>query len=714
MRIGNAVNRPARRLAAVALLLASAGCTDSAVDAPQTSGSATVAVTLEFAASSFAGGPRSAYFRTDRIETRFSDGRATRDQRQVRFTPEATATHLPMSVRLRRPTETLQLDVAVRLGPDAVFRGSTPVTLRTGRTTTVSVDLEPVVAGVVGPESLPVLTAYGDTLTINGAAVFVTGDTIDASAASWTSLDPDVAAIEDVRRLVARSDGTARLVARFEYFEDTVTARVSAEVAAVTVSPDDESIPVGTTRQYSAQPVDRRGNPIFGRTISWSSSDPSVLAVDGSGLAHAVGVGHARVIATVEPATGDASANAVPGPPQTRDLAVTLDTPTTATFDAGVFPNGGSTDTWFEWGPVSTNAPSSLTLKRNIGAGLLRVPVSTTVHGLLPATSYSVRIVATNAAGRDESETVFFTTGRVGPTVETLPVTGLVPPSVTLNGTASANGSGTTVWFEWGADSTKATNATPPQTIDGFGVTEITAVVPSGPTGTTQYYRIVARNEAGTSRGAFLSWNTNPPQPPAVPSVTTLDATSTMTTAQLYGSVNPNGWPTDAWFEWSEDAGLSSASVTPLTSVGSGTDALPYSAALSGLMPNRTYYYRAAAASRWGSVGGAILDFTIPPDLHVPPPVAITEPATSVGDVKADLNGTANPNGSASRAWFEYGTDATLSVFTSTTKQAVGSGTADVSFSLTVTGLPVQPLFYRAVVSNAGGTTRGAIVEIRR
>jgi hypothetical protein len=333
--------------------------------------------------------------------------------------------------------------------------------------------------------------------------------------------------------------------------------------------------------------------------------------VDQTGMARAVGVGNARIIATVSAKDGEATASGAPGPPLTEDLTVTLgSSPITAVFGAGVYPNGGRTDTWFEWAPVSTAAQLSLTLTRDIGAGLLRVPVGTTVQGLLPATTYEVRVVAMNSAGRHQSEAVFFTTGLAPPSVKTLPASGPTPPFVTVNGIANANGSPGTVWFEWGADSTAATNTTTPRSISGAASNAVIASVPSGPVGSTWYYRIVASNAAGTARGEFLSWTTQ---------------------------------------------------ITPAAS-----------------------------------------------------PLATTNPASAQGDLKATLNGTAVPNGSAATAWFEYGTDPTLSVFTSTMMQAVGSGNASVAYSANVTGLLLyqQTYYFRAVVRNAHGTTRGAIVAI--
>ncbi|HUF68590.1 MAG TPA: Ig-like domain-containing protein [Longimicrobiales bacterium] len=595
----------------LAVLLA-ASCTETGVDAPFTLEPAAVAVSLEFAGEVAAGGPRSAYMKTNRLELRFTSGSTTREEQLVEFAPADTESHVPAYVRLRSPTEELQFALELRFGADAVFRGSTPVMLRAGRTTPATVVLKPVVAGIAGPDGLPVMTAYGDTLRLDGAALFATGDTIDASAGTWTSLDPGVATVAEDGILVARSDGTARLVARLDAFSDTVLAEVFAEVSAIDVSPSNQSIPVGVTRQYTASPVDRRGNPITGRTIVWSTSDPSVVTIDAAGMAKAVGIGTARVIATIGGTDGHASASAEPGAPLTENLTVRLaSSPITATFDADVFPNGGQTDTWFEWAPVSTSAQASLTIRRDIGAGLLRVPVGTTVQGLLPRTTYEVRIVATNAAGRHESEGLFFTTGDAPPTVKTLPAAGPTPPDVTLSGTVNANGLPAMYWFEWGTDSTAVSVSTAAQPISGSTATTVTAVVPSGAVGTTWYFRIVASNAAGTSAGAFLSWTvmTTPQPPGTAPLATTLPATDIKDfRATLHGTAVPNGSAADAWFEYGDDPALSVSTATAMQAVGSGNSPVAFSFDLFGPpMYQQTFYYRAVVRTAGGTTRGAIV-----------------------------------------------------------------------------------------------------------
>src|SRR6266581_1540670 len=54
-------------------------------------------------------------------------------------------------------------------------------------------------------------------------------------------------------------------------------------VSSVTVSPASTTLQVGQTVQLTATPKDANGNPLTGRTVTWSSSNPSVASVDGSG-----------------------------------------------------------------------------------------------------------------------------------------------------------------------------------------------------------------------------------------------------------------------------------------------------------------------------------------------------------------------------------------------------------------------------------------------
>ena len=91
-------------------------------------------------------------------------------------------------------------------------------------------------------------------------------------------------------------------------------------------------------------------------------------------------------------------------------------------------------------------------------------------------------------------------------------------------------------------------------------------------------------------------------------------------------------------------------------------------------------------------------------------PTASTGSATNITSTSARLTGSVNPNEASTNAWFEWGTSATLSTFTSTPMQPIGSGIFSVSITADVTGLnPGTQYFYRAVGQNSLGTTRGLI-----
>ena len=87
---------------------------------------------------------------------------------------------------------------------------------------------------------------------------------------------------------------------------------------------------------------------------------------------------------------------------------------------------------------------------------------------------------------------------------------------------------------------------------------------------------------------------------------------------------------------------------------------------MTGLSPATTYYYRAIATSPNGTVFGATSSFTT----KNPPSVA-TGPALSVTATSARLAGAVNANGKTTTALFQYSTDPS---FPLTTTTSIGSG----------------------------------------
>jgi uncharacterized protein YjdB len=97
----------------------------------------------------------------------------------------------------------------------------------------------------------------------------------------------------------------------------TGTAEVTVTpvpVASVTVSPSQPTIVVGRTISLTAQAFSASGQPLAGRTVTWSSSAPSIATVTSSGLVTGIRVGTAVIFASIDGVLGHTSVNVVPVP----------------------------------------------------------------------------------------------------------------------------------------------------------------------------------------------------------------------------------------------------------------------------------------------------------------------------------------------------------------------------------------------------------------
>ncbi|UCH21317.1 MAG: hypothetical protein JSU83_22930 [Deltaproteobacteria bacterium] len=150
-------------------------------------------------------------------------------------------------------------------------------------------------------------------------------------------------------------------------------------------------------------------------------------------------------------------------------------------------------------------------------------------------------------------------------------------------------------------------------------------------------------NSASLSDGLAILFTLPTPSPPGA---TTGSASSIgSTTATLNGMVNPNGSPTDYYFEY----GLtpSYGSTTSVNSAGSGTADVPVSAGIGGLDPESTYHFRIVATNSYGTTLGADMLFA-------------TLPASTPYDLTVNIVGsgtvTLNPPGGT----YDAGTVVTL------------------------------------------------------
>jgi hypothetical protein len=134
---------------------------------------------------------------------------------------------------------------------------------------------------------------------------------------------------------------------------------------------------------------------------------------------------------------------------------------------------------------------------------------------------------------------------------------------------------------------------------------------------------------------------------------------------------------------------------------------VPVSAAISGLTEGTTYHFRVIAENGGGESKGA--DETFKTTSTPVKPTVKTEPASSVAQTAATLNGLVNPNGNeVKKCEFEYGTT-TAYGSKATCVPAPGSGTANVPVAAAISGLTENTTYhFRVIAENGAGESKGA------
>ncbi len=104
------------------------------------------------------------------------------------------------------------------------------------------------------------------------------------------------------------------------------------------------------------------------------------------------------------------------------------------------------------------------------------------------------------------------------------------------------------------------------------------------------------------------------------------------------------------------------------------------------------------------------LDYTFSPGQS---PIPYSAWASLSNGTDVSLTGRVNPNGLATSAWFDWGTDASMTNRISTTPQNLGSGTSVAGLGQTMINLSAgATYYYRVVGQNSAGTVAGSILSI--
>jgi hypothetical protein len=183
-------------------------------------------------------------------------------------------------------------------------------------------------------------------------------------------------------------------------------------------------------------------------------------------------------------------------------------TETQAVVTGEVNPAGKPTDYVVEYGTASLSEHA--TTEALVGSGSAPTPVSTTLTGLKPSTTYKYRIKAfysTLGIGYG-AEQAFSTLGP--PSVETNPATYVSKTEATLHGAVNPRGTETKYYFEYGKTISYGMKTAEASAGSGASYVYEGKSIAGLEKGTTYHFRIVATNAKGTSYGSDQSFTTVP------------------------------------------------------------------------------------------------------------------------------------------------------------------------------------------------------------
>jgi hypothetical protein len=303
-----------------------------------------------------------------------------------------------------------------------------------------------------------------------------------------------------------------------------VLLAAGAAVAAVAAAPAAITGPVsavGATSATASGTVNPGGVSTnwffeYGTSTSYGRRTPTRTA--GAGTAN-VGVSaaltglapgttyHYRLVATNTDGTtrGADGIFTTTSTPAATTGAVSRVTTTSARLAGSVDPNGRATTWFFEYG--TTTGYGARTAAVSAGSGNTARSVSADVTGLTPGRLFHYRLVATSDAGTSRgADRTFSTAGP--PLARTGAALDVGPSSARPTGTVNPQGRRTTWYFEYGTTTRYGSRTSGRSAGSGFGDRAVSVPISRLRTAVTYHFRLVATNDAGTTRGADVTFAT--------------------------------------------------------------------------------------------------------------------------------------------------------------------------------------------------------------
>jgi trimeric autotransporter adhesin len=149
--------------------------------------------------------------------------------------------------------------------------------------------------------------SIGNQQQFVATGIFSGGKTINISKfVSWSSSAPPVASVNSTGLARAITQGVATIAAAYGAISGATTITVATPyVTSISVIPDNTSVPVGASEQFTAVLIYSDGTvEETTNLVNWSSSSATVATVTNSGLARALAAGSVTITASAESVTG--------------------------------------------------------------------------------------------------------------------------------------------------------------------------------------------------------------------------------------------------------------------------------------------------------------------------------------------------------------------------------------------------------------------------
>ncbi|MCQ2333161.1 MAG: carboxypeptidase regulatory-like domain-containing protein [Paludibacteraceae bacterium] len=333
------------------------------------------------------------------------------------------------------------------------------------------------------------------------------------------------------------------------------------------------------------------------------------------------------------------------------------------------------------------------------GLGSFQATISKLEYG----TTYYIRAYATNATETTYGEQLTITTLSGLPTVTTSAVSNIGSIKATCGGSVKDDGTLSVVARGVCYGTTQQPTISDSHTTDGKGKGDFVSQLTDLKDKTTYYVRAYATTDAGTAYGAQQSFKTADGMP-TVELTTTKDITAI--SAICEGKVTGDGGleVTGRGFCYSttQYPQVSGSHVA----VGAGMGS--FSASLTQLTINTTYYVRAYATNK---IGTAYSEQTTIKTATGLPIVTTTQPTSTANSITA--GGTITSDGGftiSSRGVCYSTTNAQPTI----SDKKVDSGSGNGTFSTSITELTANTTYYvRAYATNSSGTAYGTAYSIK-